>query len=235
MTNKIALVTGASSGIGKEIADKLCQSGFEVILCSRDKQRLNRINDIFLDKGYKTHAIPCDVKNELDVDRLYKKSSKKGFVSCVVNNAGLGKFSNITKMNVTDWDDQINTNLRGSFLVTRKFVKHMIDNQNGKIVFINSVAGKFGYPNSSAYVASKYGLRGFADSLRNELREHNIKVVSIYPGAIDTDFWKNVKGDFPREEMLSSKSVADITCEAITSEGNAVLEDVVIRRTKGDM
>ena len=106
----------------------------------------------------------------------------------------MGKFSKIEKTSIKDWDNQINTNLRGPFLITRQFVGKMIKKKEGKIIFINSVAGKHGYPYSSAYVSSKFGLRGLADSLRNELREHNIKVISIHPGAINTNFWDNIKG-----------------------------------------
>ena len=107
-------------------------------------------------------------------------------------------------------------------------------NNNGKIVFVNSVAGKFGYKYSSAYVASKYGLRGLSESLRNELREHNIKVISIPPGAINTNFWKDINVDFPKEEMLSSLNIAEIIFNAVDAPENVTLEEIVVRRTKGD-
>ena len=110
----------------------------------------------------------------------------------------------------------------------------MIKNKAGKIVFINSVAGINPYPFSSAYVASKYGLRGFSASLREELREYKIKVISIHPGAVNTPFWNNVKGDFPREEMLAAKDVAKTITESILSPNNMVCEEIVIRRSAGD-
>ena len=129
---------------------------------------------------------------------------------------------------------QINVNLRGAFLVTQAFSKPMIKNKNGMFVYINSVAGKKGYAFSSAYVASKFGLLGFSKSMRNELREHNIKVISIHPGAVDTNFWNNVKGDFPRDEMMTSKNVAKSIVHAILVPENIVLEEVDIQRTAGD-
>ena len=234
-TTKIVLVTGASSGIGKEISKELCKNGYEVILTSRTKKKLIELNKELSKLGYSSHVIPCDVSNEMEVKNLYKKALKIGFVSCVVNNAGLGKFSNIEKTTVKDWDDQINTNLRGAFLITREFVKKMIKKKQGKIIFINSVAGKYGYPYSAAYVSSKFGLRGFSDSIRNELREHNIKVISIHPGAINTNFWDNVKGDFPRDAMLLPERIANFTVQAIISPDDSVVEEVVIRRTSGDV
>ena len=139
-------------------------------------------------------------------------------------------------MSIEDWDEQINTNLRSAFLTTRLFVKKMIEEKEGKFVFINSVAGKYGhsFSNSTAYVASKHGLRGFADSLRTELREHNIKVISVYPGAIDTNFWNSINVDFPRDEMLSSSDLAETIFHTITTPNSLVIEDIVVRRTKGD-
>ena len=235
-TNNLLLVTGASSGIGREISRKLCKEGYEVILASRSKEKLYSLHNQLKKEGYKSHVIPCDIRIEKEVNNLYKESNKLGFVDCVINNAGVGRFSGINKMSIEDWDEQINTNLRSSFLTTRLFVKKMIEKKEGKFVFINSVAGKYGhsFSNSTAYVASKYGLKGFADSLRTELREHNIKVISVYPGAIDTNFWDSINVDFPRDEMLSSSDLAETIIHAISAPNSSVIEDVVVRRTKGD-
>ena len=234
-SKEIILVTGASSGIGESIVRKFCKNNFQVILTARSSNKLERLNQELINSGYKTYSIPCDLTKENDVKNLYKESNKIGFVCCIINNAGVGRFSKIENVSTTDWDEQINTNLRGSFLVTREFVKDMINKKDGKILFINSVAGKHGYPFSAAYVSSKYGLTGFADSLRNELREHNIKVISIHPGAISTNFWNNIKGDFPKDEMLTAESIANFTLQAIISPDDAVVEEMVIRRTAGDM
>ena len=235
-SKKLLLVTGASSGIGEAIARKLCKHGYELILTSRSEKKLSVINKEFDQMGWKSHVIPCDLTNENDVNFLFKESCKIGFVNCIISNAGLGKFSSINNMKVEDWDIQINTNLRASFLLTRLFVEDMIKNKNGKFIFINSVAGKYGhsFSNSTAYVASKYGLKGFADSLRTELREHNIKVTSIYPGAIDTNFWNSINVDFPRNEMLSTKDVAETILHSVETPNFSVIEDIVVRRTAGD-
>ena len=237
MTSKnLLLVTGASSGIGREISRKLCKEGYEVILASRSKEKLNSLHNELRKLGHKSHVIPCDIRVEDEVNDLYEKSSKLGFVDCVINNAGIGKFSSINKMSIEDWDEQISTNLRSSFLTTRLFVKKMIEKKEGKFVFINSVAGKYGhsFSSSTAYVASKYGLKGFADSLRTELREHNIKVISVYPGAVDTNFWDSINLDFPRDEMLSSSDIAETIFHAIAAPNSSVIEDLVVRRTGGD-
>ena len=168
------------------------------------------------------------------MDALFEASAKIGHVSLVINNAGLGVFSKIEESTVEDWDAQINVNLRGSFLVSRKFIPAMQTQTMGTLVFMNSVAGNFGYPYSAAYVASKFGLRGLSDSLRNELRKDNIKVISVHPGASDTAFWDDISVDFPREEMLSPEMIADSVVHAIEAPGSTVIENLTIRRVGGD-
>ena len=237
MTSKnLVLVTGASSGIGKEISKKLCNHGYELVLTSRSEKKLISMKNKYDKMGWRSHVIPCDLTNEDEVNYLYKECLKIGFVGCVISNAGVGKFSSITKIRIQDWDLQINTNLRASFLLARHFSKEMKKSKDGKFIFINSVAGKYGhsFPNSTAYVASKYGLKGFADSLRTELREFNIKVTSIFPGAIDTNFWNSINVEFPREEMLSTEDLAETILHAIEAPNSSVIEDVVVRRTAGD-
>ena len=161
-------------------------------------------------------------------DALYLASLQGG--------ARVDGFSSIDKMSVDDWDIQINTNLRPSFLLTRLFVGQMKKNKTGHLVFINSVAGKYGhsFSNSTAYVSSKYALKGFADSLRTELRDYNVKVSSIYPGAIDTEFWDAINVDFPRDEMLSIDDLSQTILHVIEAPNSSVIEDVVVRRTAGD-
>ena len=105
---------------------------------------------------------------------------------------------------------------------------------SGKILFVISVAGLSPYPFASAYVASKYALRGLSSSLREELREYNIKVISVHPGAVDTPLWDQSDSNFPRDEMLSAKDVSDMAVQAILAPNNVVCEKIIIRRTAGD-
>ena len=206
--NKIAIVTGASTGLGQSISIKLAQKGYEIVLASRNKQKLNHLKNLISENGGVAKVIIADVSKEDDVKNLYSKINLNN-VEIVVNNAGFGIFNKLHKIKSNEWDAQINTNLRGPFLMSRYIIENMIARKSGKLVFINSVAGISAYPFSSAYVASKFGLRGFASILREELREHNKKVISIHPGAINTPFWDNVNVDFSREQMLSPESVAN--------------------------
>ena len=231
--NKIAIVTGASTGLGKSISLKLALEGYEIILASRNEEKLKEVHDVINKSGGESQVIVTDVSNEQDIKNLYSKIDIDR-VDIVVNNAGFGVFNKIYKITSNEWDEQINTNLRGSFLMSHYIAESMIKRKTGRLVFINSVAGINAYPYSSAYVASKFGLRGFTASLREELREHNIKVISVHPGAIDTPFWNNVNVDFPKDEMLKSDDVAESVVHAILAPNNVVQEEVVIRRTGGD-
>ena len=231
---KIVLITGASSGIGKSLALKLSSKGYELILSSRKIDLLNEVVDNVSSLGGKAHAIQMDITNSNSVEALFIKSKEIGFVDVVVNNAGFGKFDKIQNINIEDWDAQLSVNLRGSFLITKFFSETMIQKKKGMFVYINSVAGKKAYPYSSAYVASKFGLLGFSRSMRAELREYNIKVVSVHPGAVDTAFWDNVEGDFPRSEMMDPENVSNSIVHAICVPDNMVIEELNIQRTKGD-
>ena len=157
-----------------------------------------------------------------------------GEISTVVNNSGFGKFDKIESVKISDWDEMMAVNLRSAFLLSQAFIPNMKKNKFGNLVFINSVAGQYGYSFSAGYVSSKFGMRGLAESLRNELRQHNIKVTTVYPGAVDSLFWDNVNVDFPRDEMMTSKEIAETVLFAIQKTGIGALEDIVIRRTKGD-
>ena len=231
---EIVLITGASSGIGKSLALELSSKGYELILSSRNTSSLDDVANSVSELGGKAHIVKLDITKADSVKKLFVKAKKIGFVGIVVNNAGFGKFDSIQNIDIEDWDSQLSVNLRGPFLITKFFSESMIQSKRGMFVYINSVAGKKAYPYSSAYVASKFGLLGFSRSMRAELKEHNIKVISVHPGAVDTAFWDNVEGDFPRSQMMSSENVAKTIAHAICAPDNMVLEELDIQRTEGD-
>ena len=233
-SNPIAIITGASTGIGKYIAIELAKHAFEVILIARDKKKLSEVKKIIEENRNDCLVVPADISNPASVKNIISKINNPDNVEIIVNNAGIGVFDRIQDMSLEDWDMQINTNLRGSFLITQLFVPFLIKKKSGKILFMNSVAGLSPFPFSSAYVASKYGLRGFSSSLREELREYNIKVISVHPGAVDTPLWDKTESNFPRDEMMSAKDVSNMAVSAILAPNNVVCEEIVIRRTAGD-
>mgnify|MGYP001336066890 FL=1 len=234
ISKKNAIVTGASTGLGKHLSIELSQNNYHVFLIARNIEKLEIVKENILDSGGDCSVFAADISNDNDIDKISEVVDKIAQVDVLVNNAGIGIFNKIENTSVDEWDKHISVNLRGSFLMSKMVVPNMKKNKSGKIVFINSVAGLHPYPYSSAYVASKFGLTGFSSSLREELRESNIKVLSYHPGAIDTPFWNNSKTDFPRKEMLSSKDVAESIVSSILAKKNIVHEQVIIRRTAGD-
>ena len=234
ISKKNAIVTGASTGLGKHISIELSQNNYHVFLIARNIEKLEIVKENILDSGGDCSVFAADISNDNDIDKISEVVDKIAQVDVLVNNAGIGIFNKIENTSVDEWDKHISVNLRGSFLMSKMVVPNMKKNKSGKIIFINSVAGLHPYPYSSAYVASKFGLTGFSSSLREELRESNIKVLSYHPGAIDTPFWNNSKTDFPRKEMLSSKDVAESIVSSILAKKNIVHEQVIIRRTAGD-
>ena len=229
-----AVITGASSGVGKSLAIQLSDAGYKVVLAARSEDKLNVIAEEIQKMGGNCLVVPTDVSQPEQINNLKDRTLEYGDVFVVINNAGLGKFCKIEDVTLEDWNRQLDVNLRASFLVSQAFIPGMKRRKKGTLVFMNSVAGKKGYPYSAAYVASKYGMRGLADSLREELREDNIKVISIHSGAVDTPFWDGAGVNFPREEMLDTNTLAQSIVHAIQSPGNFTIEELVVRRTAGD-
>ena len=141
-STEVAVVTGASSGLGRSIAIRLAKENFHLVLASRNEEKLRSLQVEISNDGGNSTVIPTDVSSETSVDNLVVKAEEIGSVSVVINNSGLGLFSNISEHSIEDFDRQINVNLRGSFLVSRGFIPGMKNKQTGKLVFINSVAGK---------------------------------------------------------------------------------------------
>ena len=233
MDKPIAIITGASTGIGRSLAVKLSNQ-YLVYLISRNKDNLNETKKLINDQNNECKIIISDISKTESINDIYSKIEHKGKIELLVNNAGIGIFKNITDTTIEDWDNTINTNLRGTFLMTKMVVDEFKSKKNGKIVFVSSVAGLQPYKNSTAYVASKYAVRGFASSLREELREFNIKVITVFPGAVNTPIWDDKNMDELRQDMMKTDDLTETIFYAINAPNNCVTEEITIRRTLGD-
>ena len=233
MDKPIAIITGASTGIGRSLAVKLSDQYF-VYLISRNKKKLDGTKELIIAKNNNCKIIVSDISKTESINDIYSQIEHKEKIELLINNAGIGVFKNITDTTIKDWDDTLNTNLRGSFLMTKMVIDDLKSKKNGKIVFISSVAGLQPYKNSTAYVASKYGVRGLASSLREELREYGIKVITIFPGAVNTSIWDDKNMEELREDMMRTDDLTKTICHAINAPNNCVTEEITIRRTSGD-
>ena len=233
MNKPIAIITGTSTGIGKKLAVKLSDDYF-IYLISRNKKKLKKTKQIIEDKNNNCEIISCDITQNESINKISSKINNLEKIELLINNAGLGVFKNITDTTIDEWDKTINTNLKGSFLMTKMVVDKFKSNRKGKIVFINSVAGIKPFENSTSYCASKYGLRGFASSLREELRSFNVKVISVFPGAVNTSIWNNKNMEEHRKYMMQTDDLCDIIVNSINAKNNCVVEEITIRRNAGD-
>ena len=233
MKKPIAIITGASTGIGRSLAVKLSEQYF-IYLISRNKENLNQTKKIINENNNECEVIIADISKKESINTINEAINNKNDVELLINNAGIGTFKNISDTSIDDWDNTLDTNLRGSFLMTKLVVDNLKNKKSGKLVFISSVAGIQPYKNSTAYVSSKYGLRGFASALREELREFNIKVITIFPGAVNTPIWDDKNMDEFRSDMMNPDDLSETIYHAINSPNNCVTEEIIIRRIAGD-
>lgn len=186
MNGKTAIVTGASRGIGKAIARKLAQMGANLVLTGTSSAVDETLKE-FQDAGYSAISVKGDVKNPEDVEIIFAKTMESfGRLDILVNNAGITKDTLLIKMSEADWDDVLDTNLKGAFLCTKAAAKIMMKQRSGKIINITSVAGITGNPGQTNYSSSKAGMIGLTKSTAKELAPRGITCNAIAPGAIET-------------------------------------------------
>jgi len=227
LSGKIAVVTGASSGLGREFAQHLVRRGSTVYGLAR---RVDRLKLLESQLGTKFNPVECDVTDETAVELAF---SGLNHIDILINNAGLGRFSAIDAQTKEDWDAQIDTNLTGVYLCTRVVVPRMkAQNEQtgfgGHIINIASVAGLVGNANLSAYNATKFGLRGFSDATMKELRGHGIKVSCVCPGSVATEFGR-VAGSSGAPNPMQPEDIAATVIHILESSDNYLISEVVMR------
>ena len=229
LKGKVAIVTGASKGIGKAVASALAGEGCAVVLAARGKADLDAAVSELGKAGRDIHGVQADVGVPGDAKRLVDETVQKyGRLDILVNNAGMGIFRPVAEMSVEDFDAMWSTNLRGAFLVTKAVLPHLAAAKGGNLVFISSLAGKNSIKGGAGYAATKWGMRGFASSLMLEVREQNIRVVTIFPGSVETSFsTRGKKGsNIPQPE-----DVASAVLFAVSAPGRAMFSEIDLRPT----
>jgi NADP-dependent 3-hydroxy acid dehydrogenase YdfG len=226
MDKKICIITGASSGIGYACANKFLANGYTVINASRtNKKPIDNVNYEF----FKT-----DVSNEDDIKNLIEKTLEKyGKIDVLINNAGFGKFANFVDSKTEDFDDMFAVNVRGLYLCCRYAVKSMIEKQSGIIINISSIAGKNSVATGSIYSATKHAVIGLSTSLFQEVRKYNVRITTICPGSVDTNFF-DAPGTIlnsSRNSILSSEDIAEACNLAASLPITATVSEIELRPT----
>ena len=231
LEGRIAIVTGAGRGIGRSIALTLARAGARVSLAARTEVQLEAVRAEIEAIGGQAVCYPLDISREADVMRLVKGTVDHfGRIDIVVNNAGVGVYGPLEQTSTASWDHLMAVNARGPFLLCREAIPYLRKNRRSFIVNISSVMGVKGYPNQSAYTASKHAILGMSKVLAKEVHQEGIRVHVICPGGVDTDLVGQARPDLNRAELIAPQEIADVVLFLVTQRGNAAIDEVHVRR-----
>jgi NAD(P)-dependent dehydrogenase (short-subunit alcohol dehydrogenase family) len=228
LSDALALVTGGSRGIGRAIAVRLASLGAAVAVCGRDADALNAVTAELAGLGGRVFSHAADVTRPADVDALVAKTeSALGPITILVNNAGIGVFGPAHEKSGEDWDRVLNTNLKSVFLVSKAVARSMIARKRGDIINISSLAGVNAFKGGGLYCASKWGLQGLSACMAEDLRGYGIRVSTICPGSVATEF----SGTSPKDpsKVLSPDDVAHAVETIVTQSPKSFISQLHIR------
>jgi short-subunit dehydrogenase len=226
------LITGASRGIGRAIARKLAGEDVTLLLHGRDTIALAETCKSVKPRCAEVVSLIHDLATPAGVSDLIANVGSEP-IELLVNNAGIAIVKPFIEMTQLEWNQTLGVNVTAPFLLTQYFAPRMPPGSS--IVNILSVAAKNGFPNWSAYCASKFALEGFSQSVRAELRDRRIRVINIYPAATDTDIWDKVTGNWPRNKMISAEQVASAVAYALSQPAHVTVEDITLSSVVGDL
>ncbi len=232
LSNQIAVVTGAARGIGEAIALRLARMGAAVVLTARDQARLLQVKADIEQNGGKAFVMPCDLTDEKAVAAFGKRvSDELGRCDILVNNAGVSVLRKpLIDLQVEEWDQMMDTNLRAPYLMIRSLAPLMIAARSGHIINISSLAGKNILPEGAAYSASKWGLNGLTYSVAEELRQYNVRASVIAPGSVNTHFG-GAGSTKDRTRMVQPDDVAQVVAMLVTQAPTSFVSEVLLRPT----
>ncbi len=235
MEKSITIISGASRGIGRAIAQKLAKTGHFVILLARNREELEDLELEIDESGGKALAIPCDVSDEKSVNEAVAEVVKNfGRIDAVIANAGLGAFGNAENLTAADFDQMMNVNVKGTFLLAKAAAPHMKKAQKGHFVAIASDVSKRTFAGGSLYCASKFAQDAFIQSLRREVRKDGIKVSGIFPGLVDTFFHGRSEGDERQNAYLSPRDIAEAVAYVVNAPAHVVVDELMIHPISQD-
>jgi NAD(P)-dependent dehydrogenase (short-subunit alcohol dehydrogenase family) len=228
LSDHVALVTGGNRGIGRAIAARLAALGAAVAMCGRDRQTLDTAADELRATGARIHSQRADVTRSSDVDALVQQTQAAlGPISILVNNAGMGLFGPVQEKSEQEWDMVMNTNLKSIFLVSRRVIPPMIQRKRGDIINISSLAGKNTFAGGGIYCASKWAVQGLSGCMAEDLRPHGIRVSTVCPGSVATEF--SGRGPKDPSKVLTAQDVAHAVAMIVTQGPQSFLSEVHLR------
>lgn len=238
----IALITGATSGIGKSSAEIFAKNGYDLIITGRRKDRLEKLSDNLQTKfKIKVLFLNFDVRNLIEVEKQLSSIGKEWKkIDVLINNAGLASgLSAIQDGDIHDWETMIDTNVKGLLYVTRQIAPLMIQNGKGHIINVASLAGKQTYPKGNVYCATKFAVDALSQSMRIDMLEHGIRVTNIAPGLVETEFSlvrfhgnaERAKQTYANFQPLTADDIAEIIFWTASRPAHVNINDIVITPT----
>ena len=236
LKGKVAIVTGASSGIGSATARRLASEGSYVVLTSRNEEKLQKVASEIKAQGGQALAVPADLRYEKHIDRVFEETVQVfGHLDILVNNAGVGIYGPVESGNPEDWRRMIDLNLFGLMYATQCAIRLMKPQRGGHIVNISSLAGRIGLPGWAVYSATKWGVIGFSESVRREILQYNIRITVIEPGAVATNWGENMPKKWverrKRSNPLQPKDIAEAIVYVLRQPDHVSVNELLIRPT----
>lgn len=229
LKGQIAVITGASRGIGKEIAVKLAEQGMKLSIVGSSAQISETAEE--LKKAGFSNVLPiqADVTKEEDMEQVIKKTIDEfGHIDLLVNNAGVGFFKLTEEVTIEEWKKVFEVNVQGVFLATKAVLPHMKERKSGTIITISSDVARYTIPNGAAYTATKYAVQGFSGSVAQEVREYGIRVGTINPGMVDTYFANSTQGLPEKHDWLKVEDIANAVVYMASAPKYMLIDEIVL-------
>ncbi|QED47080.1 SDR family oxidoreductase [Cytobacillus dafuensis] len=229
LKGQVAIVTGASRGIGKEIALKLAKQGMKLAIVGSSNSIFQSAEEL-KQKGYNdVIAIQADVTLEDQVNTVIEKAlNEYKQIDLLVNNAGVGFFKKVEETTLDEWRKVFDVNVQGVFLGAKAVLPHMKERKSGTIITISSDVARYTIPNGSAYTATKYAVQGFSGSLAQEVREFGIRVGTINPGMVDTYFAESQQGLEEKKDWLKVEDIANAVVYMASAPSHMMIDEIVL-------
>ncbi len=232
--NKKIVITGATKGIGRAIAEKFAKEGWDLAICARTKKDLDALASSLAPRPSSLITFVCDVSKKEEIKAFAEKvNSEFGAVDIIVNNAGIFIPGQVINEAESTLETLMETNLYSAYHLSRMLLPKMMEKKTGHIFNLCSVASIQAYPNGGSYSISKFALLGLSKALREELKEHRIKVTALIAGATYTDSWK--ASDLPESRFMKPEDVAQSVWDVYHLSENTVVEEIILRPMLGDI